>query len=120
MSESPKEIPWPLSKDWESPKNEVNVKTVWKFPLRLVDEQEVSLPDGAKILCAQVQGATLCLWALVDPDKPAATRAIRIYGTGRPIPDSDSLVYVDTFQVERGALVFHVFERSPREDRART
>lgn len=40
-------------------------ETIWKFPLEIADSQSVVMPSGARILSAQMQGSTLCLWAVV-------------------------------------------------------
>jgi hypothetical protein len=52
------------------------------------------------------------IWALVEPDQPEAEVWFRIAGTGHPITD-DIKRYVGTFQIDRGSLVFHVFEVAP-------
>jgi len=49
-------------------------KTIWKFTLDLVDEQQVSLPKDAEILSVQVQNGNICLWALVNPEAEKETR----------------------------------------------
>lgn len=85
-------------------------KQVFKYALEVTDSQKVNLPVGAEILTAQMQGEVLCLWALVDSNFAHLTsgRVIRIYGTGHPIHDEGR--YVATFQMNGGALIFHVFE----------
>lgn len=86
------------------------MKSIWKFPLALQDEQMISMPEGAKPLSAQVQGGVLCLWALVDMLAPVAPRKVLVKGTGHPCDDSlDASQHVGTFQVAGGALIFHVF-----------
>lgn len=84
---------------------------IWKFPLEVADQQKVKMPTGAKILTAQMQGDTCCLWALVDETRPRfefEIRDIAIYGTGNPMPDEPG-DYIATFQI-MGGLVFHAFE----------
>lgn len=84
--------------------------TIWKFVLNLADEQDVLMPEGAAILSCQVQNGTPCIWALVRPDAPTQeVRRIQIFGTGHPM-DVTPKVFVGTFQIHGGALVFHVFE----------
>lgn len=96
------------------------MKTIWKFPLEVTDVQSVAMPQGAQVLTAQLQGpsyearatdSSLCLWALVDPDAPKTVRLLHIFGTGHPVYNADSLRYISTFQLDGGALVFHVFEQ---------
>jgi len=87
-------------------------RTIWKFPLLVTDSHIVKMPSGARILRAAMQGATLCVWALVDPDMPEEPRRVQIYGTGYRMPD-DPGRYIDTFMVDDGRLVFHAFEQAP-------
>lgn len=86
------------------------MKTVWKFPFTLQDNVTIRMPAQARILHAEVQGETPCLWALVDPGGPADIRHFRIIGTGHPIPDVDmeQLSFVTTFQ--QAPFVWHLFE----------
>jgi len=83
--------------------------TIWKFPLAITDRQTVTMPEGARILNAQMQGQTLCLWALVNPAAPGKDREIEVLGTGNPAPD-ENRCYISTTQMHGGALVWHVFE----------
>jgi len=89
------------------------MKTIWKFNLNIEDEQKVVMPKDAKILTAQMQKDTLCLWALVDTDITVIdeNRYIGIYGTGNPIPAPENIKkYISTFQLHDGGLIFHIFE----------
>lgn len=86
---------------------ECNGKAVYKYRLKLVDITEVDMPDGAEILCCQMQHDTICLWALVDPKADRNYRAFAIYGTGHSIVH-DTLTYIAT--VQQGPYVWHVFE----------
>lgn len=84
--------------------------TILKYPLEIKDEQTVKLPDGAKILTAQVQLGKLCIWALVDDREERTTdMRIEIFGTGHNIP-TGTRVYLGTVQMREGTLVWHVFE----------
>lgn len=87
------------------------MKTVWKFPLHVNDVQFVTMPANAHILTVQAQDGRPCLWALVNPAMPTETRKILTTGTGHEREDLDAYVnYIGTYQLERGALIFHVFE----------
>lgn len=81
--------------------------TIWKFPLQITDVQTIEVPTAGKLLSVQVQHQVPCIWALVDPKQPKELRKIRIYGTGHPIDQLGQ--FIGTFQVQAGALVFHVF-----------
>lgn len=86
---------------------------ILKWSLAITDKQTLRLPAGAKILTVQLQYGTPQLWALCDEAMAArygkTSRYISIYGTGNPMPD-DPGEYIATFQMEGGALVWHVFE----------
>lgn len=84
--------------------------TVYKYPLELKDEQTLTLPRGAKILCTKCVRGQLCLYALVDPAVEAEARKFAIVGTGYSLPDSDSAEYIDTVFYRTEQLVFHIFE----------
>jgi hypothetical protein len=90
------------------------MKSIWKFPLQVLDVQDVAMPIGAEILSLQVQPHPMntgvpCIWALVDPDEPSKCwRTVRIFGTGHPMPDNPG-TYIGTFQIYGGAMVFHAF-----------
>lgn len=85
---------------------------IWKWKLEITDEQTISMPQGAQVLTAQMQGADLQVWALVDETILAAKKAPKrfaIYGTGNPVPQEPGR-YISTFQLPDAGLVFHVFE----------
>lgn len=84
------------------------MKTVYKYPLFILDEQDIEMPDSANILTVQMQNGEPCLWALVDTSNHPSVRKILIRGTGH---DADGMGrYISTFQMKGGALVFHAFE----------
>lgn len=76
----------------------------------MADTQTVQMPTGAQILTAQMQGQTICLWALVDcePELPKQNREIEIIGTGTIIIEAPRH-YIATVQC--GQWVWHLFER---------
>lgn len=87
------------------------MKRVFKYPIPVEDEFRLELPVEAQILTVQVQGNRPYLWALVDPAAPHDEIRFRLAGTGHPI-EEDILGhgYIGTFQLNGGALVFHVFQ----------
>lgn len=89
------------------------MKSIWKFPLETSDEQEVTMPAGSQILCVQMQGQMMCLWAKVDQyTTERERRHILIRGTGHRLDGNEGL-YIGTVQMQGGALVWHVFEEAP-------
>lgn len=85
--------------------------TIHKYPLRLSDEDTLLMPKGAKILCVQVKHTEPHIWAEVDPNAPMEPRKILVVGTGWELGDTSKLRYIDTYQMQNGYLVFHVFEQ---------
>ena len=86
-----------------------SLKTIHKYPLEVTDYQKIKLPKDSTILTVQTQREVPCIWALVDIEKEKGERNIRIVGTGHPVHDN-VVRYIGTFQLERGSLIFHVFE----------
>lgn len=86
---------------------------IFKYPLRIADEQTVSVPEGVQLLSAQMQGEDLMLWALVIHvlGEPTVLRKIAIYGTGNPIECWPG-VFIATVQ-DPGGFVWHVFDKGP-------
>lgn len=86
------------------------METIYKYPIKIIDEQIVTMTEGADILCVQIQNGMPCLWALVDPDiEETETVVIRTIGTGHKFSDGDSCLYIGTYQLP--SLVFHVFRK---------
>lgn len=83
-------------------------RQVWKYTLERFGPSSLSVPIGAEILSVQVQGASVAMWALVDPSAPLVVRSFLLAGTGHDLPDG-GLVHRGT--VLDGVFVWHVFER---------
>ena len=84
------------------------------------DWVEVRMPVEAKVISAGMQGWSLVVWALVDPEYPIRTedtRIFRVAGTGHYLDDTSGegrdvgrrFEFIDTVQDSLG-LVWHVFE----------
>lgn len=89
-------------------------KAIWKYVLDTTDHQAVEMPVGAEILTVQTQYNKPCMWALVDPSAEEEKRYFEIFGTGHDV-NYDMGVnrkYIGTYQLDKGTLVFHVFEPS--------
>ena len=89
-------------------------KTIWKFELETTGRQEIEMPIDAEILTAQTKYETLCLWALVDPTAKKEIRVFEVFGTGHPVYHDMGVSrnYIDSYQLNGGSLVFHVFENT--------
>ncbi len=84
---------------------------IWKFELKITEEQEISMPMYAEILCVQCQNEVGCLWAMVNPQNEKENRIIIIRGTGHMFEKDPLKKYIGTFHISKGALVWHVFEK---------
>lgn len=85
------------------------MNTIYKYQLQ-PGRNEFRMPVHAQVLAVQLQYGNPCMWAKVDPAAEQEDRTFDIYGTGHEMPDDPRLMYVGTFQMESGALVWHVFE----------
>lgn len=83
-------------------------KTIFKFTLPVKDFVTLLMPKGAEIISVQIQGRSLCAWAIVDSVQPLEKRRFSIVGTGHAMPKGN-LKFLGTVQIE-AVLVFHVFE----------
>lgn len=85
------------------------MRTIFKYPLEVADNQVVRMPAGATILAVQTSHrGEACIWAIVDDTVPNVSRKLLVVGTGHKLP-LDCGQYVGTFQVGV-SLVFHVFD----------
>lgn len=87
------------------------MKTIWKFPLAAQAINEIEIPAESEILTVQSQNELACMWALVNPHARKEKRKFAVFGTGHTIPDNIKKEnYIGSFQLQFGALIFHVFE----------
>lgn len=95
------------------------MKRIFKYELKLEDEQEIEMPDGADIMTVVAKAefpyrnnpkhSKICLWAMADEDKHKTKRHIMFICTGQRIESDLRLKYIATICFEDGA-VNHVFE----------
>lgn len=83
------------------------MKTIYKYPLYIMDEQTVLLPDNAQPLSVQIQNGELYMWALVDSQSASNPRRVRIFGTGNHVVLDGNWQFVAT--VQERMFVWHVF-----------
>ena len=87
------------------------MKTIWKFPILEPHEyNEIEMPEGADVLTVQMQGKTMCLWAIVDPEAPKVPRMFNVCGTGNSMLEHVQRRYIGTIQMHGGQYIFHIFE----------
>ena len=81
---------------------------VWKYELKIENEQWIELPHGAKILNIDVQRGVPCLWAQVDTNMGKTSTLIVTHGTGHKMRSGD-MTFLGTYQFDDGSFVGHVF-----------
>ena len=82
--------------------------TIHKYDLPIADEVFVDMPEGASVLCVQMQDGLPRLWAVVETTLPMKPRHFRVFGTGNPITKFLMGRYIGT--VQDGLWVWHVYE----------
>jgi hypothetical protein len=85
------------------------MKTVWKFPLVIADEQTIATPIGSKPIYINLDPNGIpCVWCDVDSDNLFDGKVkILIRGTGHPSPEN--VTYLGSFI--QGPFVWHVYYR---------
>ncbi len=87
------------------------MKKVFKHTLGMKDDFILELPIDSKPLSIQIQDGQPQMWVLVDPIATIMEkRYFRMCGTGHLLNYSQTLCFIDTFQLHGGDLIFHVFE----------
>ncbi len=87
-------------------------KTIWKFPVPMLDTFPLTMPENSTILSVQVQHGEPRIWALVNTNNPTIIRNFRVVGTGHLVSETD-LNFIGTFQLHGGAFIGHLFEVKP-------
>ncbi|WP_018703555.1 DUF7352 domain-containing protein [Anaeromusa acidaminophila] len=92
------------------------MRKIFKYALETTDLQVIRIPklNGAssfkdQYLNIAVQKGIPCVWCLVDDEQESQEVAIRIVGTGNPMPDLSKEEYLGSYMVSDGDMVFHVF-----------
>lgn len=83
------------------------MKTIWKYDLEVEPTQDLYVPEGAEVLCVDLQASKPKLWCLVETDNPPSKLTILTHGTGSLLDEVGQ--YLGSYQLYGGALVLHVF-----------
>lgn len=86
------------------------MKTIFKYPITLLDYQVLSIPKDYTPICIGVQHDNIYLWAYVNTDEPVIEVPIAIIGTGQEFASFSSWDYLGTAIISSG-FVWHVFRR---------
>ena len=81
--------------------------TIYKYPLKLTEEQEVEMYDYAEVLSAHKQYQNICIWAKVNTDNWKSKRKFYIRGTGHELNLPSNVQFIGTVIMD--TLVFHVW-----------
>lgn len=86
----------------------MSTRVIWKFTLNPWDPW-VTMPAGARVLCAREQSGKVRIWAEVDPDAPRVERRFHAGMTGSAVPPG---TYVGSASVNEDGLevVVHVYD----------
>ena len=90
---------------------------VWKFPFKVQDNVQITMPVGARILHVGEQGDPMMItfWVLCDPNAQNEQRFFQVRGTGH---DTGELIdldgdYIGTVTTKPMPLVWNVWEVKP-------
>ena len=83
------------------------MKTIWKYPLMITTEQEVSHPENWTPLYVAMQHGIPTLWAEVDPENSVGDSKIYLTATGAAVPRGTT--YLGTFFTHDDLLVWHTY-----------
>ncbi len=90
-------------------------RVIYKYDLFATSKEEIQMPAGAEMLSIQMQFDKLKLWAIVDTNEAhRETKNILIYATGEEVTE-DNIRFIQTIQMDRGNLIFHIFEKLPEK-----
>lgn len=92
------------------PKGPCFTQHIYKYPLAVVEDQNILMPAGAKVLHVAEQHGVLTLWARVNTDNPDEFHTILIRGTGDVYPTYAH--HLGTVLLNDGYLVLHIFLKS--------
>ena len=82
-------------------------KVIYKY--HLYSSGSATILKGAEVLCVNVLGGEVFLWAIVDPNETEyENRQFIILATGQAIPEERG-DYIGTFILPLEGLVFHLF-----------
>lgn len=87
------------------------MKTIFKYQLKVTDEQSVLMPKDAEILCVKDINNEVFIYAYVNKEAIKEERYFIVYGTGHEIENDmwSKRKYIGTF-VKQNGFVGHLFE----------
>jgi len=87
--------------DGQGKVNGDEMKTIWKYPLEIINKQEIIIQKGYTPIHIGFDGdSQLCLWAIVDDNAKKTKCIIYVIATGHEAP-SYKVKYFGTVKDER-------------------
>ncbi len=88
---------------------------IYRYPLKVVDEQMVALTENAEPLSVEETDNTITLFALCDPARPVRHKKLWLLPTGSGHLDNGAdRKYLGTIKLHDGLLVYHAFVEVPQ------
>jgi hypothetical protein len=81
------------------------MRTVWKFPLEITDQQVIEVHGIPRVVLVAIQNGTPCIWMEMDTDERKVPMRLYIVGTGHSVPPFTQHVvsFLD------GRFVWHIY-----------
>lgn len=73
-------------------------------------DQDIKMPEGAKVINAGIQDGDFVLWAEVDPSAALVYHQVHLVFTGQTVPEGPGWKYITTL-IDGGGFVWHVYVR---------
>ena len=92
--------------------DKVRTDVVWKYPLEILDEQNIAIPLGSKFLNIIEQNDRPTMYFLVnDREEVMETKSISMRGTGHPVERemSKASQYIGTISTFNDLLIWHLW-----------
>ncbi len=85
----------------------IEMKTIWKFPIEIKDEQLIKAPFGAEVIHAGLDPLGVpCVWCEVESVNSPDPISIVLVGTGQELPPR---TFTHRGSFVDGAFVWHVY-----------
>ena len=86
--------------------------TIWKYELKVEDEQVLKIPAGATFLFVKSQHDIPCLWVRVASEGTKVNYLVTTKGTGHECRDVFSMSeYIGSYLIRKDSCVGHVWAR---------
>lgn len=91
------------------------MKSIYQYPLYVVDEQMVALTENAEPLSIEERDNRPVLFALCDPTMPVRHKKLWLLGTGHECQQPGERKFLGTVKLHGDALIYHAFiEHTPQ------